>query len=404
MPRGRKVFLCLWAVCLVLWGSTPGRGADWVVLPGIELKSEYLSNINNSPTVKQSDYILSARPNVSFSYNSEITKFEGKLALLGLAYMQNSNLDQINQYYYINGDHKVTPRLSLSLLSSYITDSTSNAELVTSGTSIGRQLRTAITLNPGMSYLFTERFSTSVGYGFNMVDYQSQAYNNYKGQTITHGFDYLLNEKTTLLSRLTGSYYKYDETSNTIVTLGPQIGFSHKYEEKWDISLLGGANFSRTKADVGVLSADNPLGFLQVAQQSQMSKNVSPFFTVGTNYRWETGGLSLNYDRNQSPNAYGNQSQYNNFNLNINQSVSDKLNLSLNPYLYTSTIPNPGSEYNSKYIGIRPGITYKYTERTEIGAYYDFSYRSVTGSSNYSYPVNDVWVTLKYSYPLHYQY
>ena len=94
-------------------------------------------------------------------------------------------------------------------------DSTNYAELEASGTSISRRLRTAITVNPGMSYLLTERLSTSVGYGFNMVDYQSQAYNNYKGQTLSHGFDYLLNEKTTLLSRLTGSYYKYDETSNT---------------------------------------------------------------------------------------------------------------------------------------------------------------------------------------------
>ena len=143
------------------------------------------------------------------------------MALLGLAYMQNSDLDRINQYYYINGNHKATPRLSLSLLSSYITDSTNYAELQTSGALIASILRTAITVNPGMSYLFTERLSTSVGYGFNMVDYQSLAYNNYKGQTLTHGFDYLLNEKTTLLSRLTGSYYKYDETSNTIVALGP---------------------------------------------------------------------------------------------------------------------------------------------------------------------------------------
>ena len=98
-------------------------------------------------------------------------------------------------------------------------------------------------------------------------------------------------------------------------------------------------NFNRTKANVGVLSADNPLGFYRSRNRSQTSTNVSPFFTVGTNYRWETGSLSLNYDRNQSANAYGNQSQYNNFNLNINQSISDKLTFkfkSLFLYIYNS--------------------------------------------------------------------
>jgi hypothetical protein len=387
---------------VVLGGSTAGRGADWLVVPSIELKSQYLSNINNSPTIKQSDYILSAGPKVSLSYNTEITKLEGKLALLGLHYLHNSNLDRINQYYYINGNHKATPRLSMNLVSSYITDSTTQAELEASGTVIGRILRTSAMVNPGMSYLLTERLSTSIGYGFNMVDYQSRAYNNYKGQTINHGFDYLLNEKTTLLSRLTGQYYKYDSTSNTILSLGPQIGFTHKYEEKWDMTLLGGANISQVKANVGVLSADNPFGFRQVVQQSQTSTNVSPFFTVGTNYRWETGGVNLQYNRSQSANAYGNQSQYNTFSLNINQSISDRIRFNLVPYFNTSSISSTGSDYSSQYYGIRPGITYRLTEKTDIGAYYAFSYRSVTGSTSYSYPINDVWLTLNYSYPLHY--
>ena len=120
MPRGRDVFLCLWAICVVLGGIKAGMAADWVVLPGIEAKGQYLNNINNSPTNRQSDYILSARPNVSFSYNTEITKFEGRLALMGLHYLQNSELDRINQYYWLNGSHKATPRLSLSLGTSFI--------------------------------------------------------------------------------------------------------------------------------------------------------------------------------------------------------------------------------------------------------------------------------------------
>ena len=31
------------------------------------------------------------------------------------------------------------------------------------------------------------------------------------------------------------------------------------------------------------------------------------------------------------------------------------------------------------------------------------AYRTVTGTTNYAYPINDVWLTLNYSYPLHYQ-
>ena len=51
--------------------------------------------------------------------------------------------------------------------------------------------------------------------------------------------------------------------------------------------------------------------------------------------------------------------------LNINQSITDKLTFNINPYFYTSTIDNVVSDYNSNYYGIRPGITYKLTEKTD---------------------------------------
>jgi hypothetical protein len=371
-------------------------------LPSIEAKGQYLNNINNSPVNRQDDYILSARPNVSLSYISEVTKIEGKLALLGLHYMQNSGLDRINQYYWLTGSHNVTPRLSLRFGGSFITDSTTTQELITSGTLINRQLRTMYSVNPGFAYFLTERLSTSIDYGFNVVDYQSLGYNNYKGQILTHGFDYLLNEKITILSRLTGTYYKYD-SGNTIYALGPQVGFSYKYMEKWDMTFLGGLNINRVESDVGVLSANNQFGFINVAQQEQKSTNISPFFSLGTNYNWETGSLNFNYTRSQSANAYGNQSQYNGFNLFANQSISDKLALNANPYFYTSTIDNPGSDYNSLYYGIRPGISYKLTEKATLGASYGFGYVSVAGTNGYAYPVNDVWLTFNYSYPIHFQ-
>ena len=77
--------------------------ADWVVLPSIETRAEYLSNINYSAIFKKSDYILSAVPNLDFTYNTEVTQLGGSLTLSGLHYLQNSNLDTINQYYNING-------------------------------------------------------------------------------------------------------------------------------------------------------------------------------------------------------------------------------------------------------------------------------------------------------------
>jgi len=404
MVRGRRFCWCLWAVCLILGGSTAGLSADWIVTPGIELKGEYLSNINNGPRNVQSDYIASARPNLSLSYNTERTQFQGTIALLGMHYFHKSELDRINQYYNFLASHKLTPRLGLNLGTAFITDSTANEELQASGTLINRQTRTSFAANPGLSYFLTERWSTSLSYGFNLVDYQAREgrnYNNYEGHSLTHGFDYILNEKTTLLSRLTASFYKYSN-NNTTAALGPQLGFNYKYLEKWDLMFLGGLNINRVKSDTRVLAANTFTGFLELRQQPQTSSSVSPFITLGANYRWQTGSLGLNYVSSQSANAYGNQSLYNNFNLNIKQTLTERLDFSVNPYVYTSTITNPGSDYNSVYYGIRPGLIYKLTEKATVGAYYAFSYRTVSGTNGYSYPVNDVWLTFNYATPIHY--
>ncbi len=401
MGRGRRIWQCLWTVWLILGGSTVGLSADWVVRPGIELKGQFLSNINNSPTNRQSDYIVSARPNVSLSYNTEITQFQGDIAVSGLRYIQNSGYDRINQYYSFSAGHKVTPRLGVQARLGFVSDSTATEELQASGTVINRRLRTSFSAGPGLSYALTERWSTSLNYGFNTVLYQSGDYNNYEGHNLTQGFDYILTEKTTLLSRVTATYYKYTN-NNSVATLGPQLGFSYKYLEKWGMTFLGGLTINRVRSNVRVVAAPVFPGFLEIPQQLQTSSQVAPFVSLGLNYQWQTGNLVFNYSRSQSANAYGNQSQYNSFNFNANQALTERLNFTVNPYFYTSAIDNPGSDYNSYYYGVRPGLNYKLTERASLGASYGFSYRTVTGKNSYSYPVSDVWLTFNYSYPIHY--
>ncbi len=264
-------------------------------------------------------------------------------------------------------------------------------------------MRNAIWTRPAFTYNLTERLSTYLAYDYNMVDYQVGIYSNYQTNSINQRFNYLWNEKITFITAITAYFARY-QSGNTYTALGPQVGFSHKFSEKWDMTLLGGFNINKIKSNVGVLSFDNNTGFITVQQAEQTSTSVTPFITLATSYKWEKGNLSLNYTRNQSANAYGNQSQYNNFYLNINQGITEKLSLKLVPYFYSALIDNPGSDYNSTIYGVRPGLSYKLTERTSLGANYGFAYRTVTGSSDYSFPIHNVWLTLTYTYPLHYQY
>ena len=251
MTWGRKVCFCLWATCL-FWGvNKAGLAADWVVLPSIETRAEYLSNINYSAIFKKSDYILSAVPNLDFTYNTEVTQLGGSLTLSGLHYLQNSNLDTINQYYNIKGSTAATSRLKLNLAAAFL--STTNPQQALNITNIFtiRQRTNVISVSPGLSYNLTERWSTDLNYSFSNVDYQFSPFNNYITHTINNRLNYLYNEKTTFIASITAAYSQYQKIDNTIASLGPQIGFNRKFTENWDMTFLGGANFNQIESNVG---------------------------------------------------------------------------------------------------------------------------------------------------------
>lgn len=112
-------------VILIIVGTCKLAGAaDWSIVPTISQRSEFNSNLNMSPTNILSDYILSVTPVVDFNYTTEIAQLQGHLGLLGQHYITHDDVDHIDQNYQINGRYQPTPRVNLSLNSSYTNDPT----------------------------------------------------------------------------------------------------------------------------------------------------------------------------------------------------------------------------------------------------------------------------------------
>ena len=155
------------AIIMSLWAANLAVAADWSVVPSVTQKSEFNSNLNLTYISPISDYIFTLTPAADFNYNTEITQLQGHLGLSGQHYLTNSNLDHIDQNYQINGKYQATPKVNLSLNTSYIVDTTLLEELLASGLVMGRSPRTSIMANPGMTYNITERLSSTINYNFN---------------------------------------------------------------------------------------------------------------------------------------------------------------------------------------------------------------------------------------------
>ncbi len=391
------------AITLVMWTASLAVAADWSVVPSVTQRSEYNSNLNFSYTKPLSDYIFSLQPVVDFNYTSEITQLQGHLGLYGQHYITNSDLDHIDQNYQINGQHRLTPRVNLTLNTSYISDTTLLQELLASGLVTNRSPRQAFQAGPGITYNLTERLLGTVNYNFNRILYQAPQYTDYTSHQAGLNFTYLLkNEKTTL-----NNYNLVRETlfagGNTFKSIGIYAGASHKFTERWDANLMAGANISFFSTNTQALDLGQFPLFIQVKTQRVESSSVTPYVNLSSTYRWTKFSLSGGASRDLQPAANAVTYEFNRLYLNCAYNFTERLSGALNGSysLSNQSSQNINSKYN--YFNFGPQFTYKITEKLSVSPGYTFSNAENLATNGGSGHVHQAWVQFAYTYPIHYQ-
>jgi hypothetical protein len=398
---GRKTWVGL-AVFVCLWTSNLAVAADWSLVPAITQRSEFNSNINYDFSRPVSDYIFTLRPAVDFNYTTEISQLQGHLGLNGQHFITQSQIDHIDQNYQINGRYRVTPRINLSLNTSYIVDTTLREELLTSGLVMSRTPRQSFMAAPALTYNITERLSGAVNYNFNRVLYQDPHYTDYTNHQAALNFTYLLkNERTSLINNNIVRETLY-AGGNTFRSVGIYLGGIQKLSERWDASLMSGVNISFFSFNTQVLDFNQAPYFIRVETKRIESSNVTPYVNVSTNYRWTNLTLGVGFSHDQSASAYGAIYEFNRLYFSCAYNYSERLSGSLKGDFSLSNLSGQSgsSEYN--YYDISPQLTYRITERLSVSSGYRFAGRKdITGDRT----AHDhmVWLQFSYTYPIHYQ-
>jgi hypothetical protein len=391
------------AICLGLWAANGAMAADWSVVPSITQRSEFDSNLNMSYTKPVSDCILSLQPAVDFNYTTEISQLQGRLGLYGQHYITNSNIDHIDQNYQINGRYQVLPRVNLALNTSYIVDTTLAQELLTSGLVMSRTPRQSFVIGPGATYNLTERLLGTISYNFNRVLYQAPQYTDYTNHQAGLNFTYLLrNEKTSLISNniVRESLYA---GGNNFKSLGIYAGVSHKFTERWDGSVMSGANISFYSFNTQVVGSFQFPNFITIKTKRVESSGVTPYVSIATSYRWTNLSISGSFSQDQNPSGYGAIYQVNRLSLALGYKITERLtgNLSASYSLSNQSSQNISSEYN--YYNINPQLTYQITEKLSVSSGYNFQNAASLTATGGSAHNHVAWVQFAYSYPIHYQ-
>jgi hypothetical protein len=377
--------------------------ADWSIVPTINQRSEFNSNLNMSPTNILSDYILGLQPAADFNYTTEISQLQGHLGLYGQHYITHDNLDHIDQNYQINGRYQAFPKINLSLNTSYISDTTLVQELQTSGLVIGRTPRQALFASPGVTYNVTERLLATASYNFNRVMYQAPQYTNYTGHQAGLNFTYLLrNEKTSLISNNIVRETLY-AGGNDFKSIGIYVGLTHKFSERWDANLMSGANISFFSFNTQVLDSSLFPFFTQIKTKRVDESNVTPYVSASTTYRWVNLTVSAGLSIDQQPSAYGTVYEVDRVNASATYKFTERLSGSLSGAYSLSSQSSQAINSQYNYYNVSPSLTYQITENLNVSPGYSFAnYASLTntGSSAHNHIA---WIQFSYKYPIHYQ-
>lgn len=401
------------AIIMSLWAANFAVAADWSLVPSINLKTEYNSNINITSTGQLSDIIFTLNPAAAFIYTTEATKLEGTLGVSQLLYVKNTGYDHTDQNYQINGQHSVTPRFNVSLSTSFISDSTAQQEFLTSGLIITRIPRLSFAVGPGMSYALTERSSAILNYNFYKVTYQpsqniqTQNYQNFSTQSVSMVYQYLLSEKTTLSNTVSGTESAYTgSTYSDYKSLLYYLGVQHNYSPNWAFNLAGGVNYSWYSTNSQIASFGQFPNFVSVPTKTQTGTNFSPYFSLGATRRWTNLSLTGSLSRNQSASAYGYIAQVNSASLNASYIFTERLTGSLGGGYTLTTQSFDRNQNQTNGLNLNSRWSYQITEKLTVSSVYTFTNQNYGGnnlsSSNTSH-VHDILLMLSYVYPIHYQ-
>jgi len=385
-----------------LWAADLAAAADWSLVPTVTQQAEFNSNLNLAFTNPSSGYIFTLTPAADFNYKTEITQLQGHLGLSGQHYLDNANLDHIDQNYQINGNYKATTRVNLSLNTSYIVDTTLLEELLASGLVIGRSPRTSILANPGMTCEITERLSSTINYNFTRVLYQLPQYTDYTTHQMGLNFKYLLsNERTTLTNNNTVRETLYP-AGNSYKTLGIYLGANHKFTENWEFNLLGGLNINKSDFGTQVEDLSQFPYFTSVVQKRVKHTKGTPFFNVSSTYRWTNVSLTGGFSRDQSPSAYGYVVNFTRLYASLGYTVTERLTGTLAGSYSASSQASQTDNLDYNYFTVTALLAYKITENLSVTPGYRFSqYDDLTG--NRSAHAHSAYVMFSYTYPMHYQ-
>ena len=246
-------------ICMLL--STYTLGDEFQINPYLAVRGDYIDNIFFTPDDEVDDYVLSFKPGLELIERTERldVKLSGEVA--PFFYLDNSDLDDVNQYYRGRIRYLVTPRFSCRTDGFFIVDHFPDRDFLTTGLAQGIDQRKRYHFGAGTNYLLSEKAAVDLAYSYDRDDWDRDVFDRQDLTSNTGNLGYTYNlrrwlENTTGRLNFGYSNYKYD-TSETDSILAA-AGFSHMLKETVSLQMDLGVRYVDSDFEVVTGFVDEP--------------------------------------------------------------------------------------------------------------------------------------------------
>jgi hypothetical protein len=336
-----------YAVFPIAWLALTATAAQNTVTLSVSLREEYNDNFRLTSAPHSNVLATTVSPAARFTYATDTLSASGKAQLNFNRYRGDSELN--NNDVLLDGLIKKNfPLDQVTLLTSYVRDSTLASELAQTGVVQVNRQRTRFSLNPEWIGTISPRATWTVGYDFANVTYQESGdadlidYRFHKGYT-TYGYRWTERTKTFVTGGI--STLKFDRLGDKTRTLFALAGIEHNFSEVWRSEISFGLRRVRI-------------------QDSDDSRSESGWLGQGSlERRFETGLLRAAAARELNPTGLGSLTQTDRVSLSWSDRISPGLSYGIDAAAFRNAfVSGTNDSDNDRYYRIDARISYALSE------------------------------------------
>ncbi|WP_155323117.1 porin family protein [Desulfosarcina ovata] len=379
------LLLVIAAICLSL---TPNaRAADITLTPKIGLATGYEDNIMYSREEKVDSTIISAMPGLILNYDTLVSSAQ-MIADFDIAhYIDETDLDYVNQYYNAHGDYRVSNRWKIKAGFNFKKDTMLNSYLEETGRVVQRIDRLYTNPSAGFSYEISKTSSIDTDYRFEKIQYEKDLYQDYERHRLDVRYRHQL--KSIQDTILVGpSFYHRENDLSDVDYASVDFGWLRNWDAITSTFATVGARYTNEKYNI---TGENRDGIGARARVELTRRGVSS--TIEFHYYHDLATLADGTDVNVD-----------NFRVIYDYLLTARIGAGINAHLvlsYKSSSSQNRDTQDNRYYFLEPYVYYQLTKNSALYLHYSYQNSSADLIDSVDpWERNKIWIEYRFEVPM----